>query len=254
MEPLTFHHQDRQVAKKGFILASTKQKAFISKDILKLKFLTCSSFLIMAAFLSFYPMPVSAQEEDARFLAVDIKGKAMVYRDQMDETTRFRTGQTCDDGDKIATGPKSDVVLRLKNRAYIYISSNTKVIVSKLRTGDKGLQVRLNLIKGRILCQLDKALKPPFEITAGKLLARAHSILFEASRKKDNLQIVCFEGVIVASSGGHVDMVKSQQLVKFETGRFRYRVASLRADQETHLQEWKDRLKDIQEKKPTARH
>jgi hypothetical protein len=208
---------------------------------------------VISAILFFCPPSSRAQEEDTRFLAMDVKGKVMIYRNQQDETGRFHTGQKCDDGDSIQTSSKSEVVLQMKNRGYVYLAPNTKVHISKLRRGDKGLQVRINLVKGRMLCQFEKAPTLPFEMPAGKLLCRAHSNLFEFIRKKEAVQVVCFDGSIVASAGGKVVMVKSGQLVKFDNGRFRYRIASLRSDVEGHLQAWKDRLKELQPKKPVKK-
>jgi ferric-dicitrate binding protein FerR (iron transport regulator) len=208
------------------------------------------ALVVISAILFFCPPYSRAQEDDTRFQAVDVKGKVLIYRDQQDETGHLRTGQKCDDGDSIQTSSKSDAVLQLKNRGYVYLAPNTKVHISKLRRGDKGLQIRINLAKGRMLCQFEKALTPPFEMPAGKLLCRAHSNLFEFIRKKEMVQAVCFEGSIVASAGGKVVMVKSGQLVKFDNGRFRYRISSLRSDVEGHLQAWKDRLKELQPKKP----
>jgi ferric-dicitrate binding protein FerR (iron transport regulator) len=211
------------------------------------------ALFVISAFQFFCASPALAQEDDTRFLAVEVKGKVMIYRNQQDETGRFRTGQKCDDGDSIQTSSKSEVVLQLKNHGYVYLAPNTKVHISKLRRGDKGLQIRINLVKGRMLCQFEKAQTPPFEMSAGKLLCRAHGNLFEFIRKKEVVQVICFEGSIVASARGRVEMIKGQQLVKFDNGKFRYRIASLRSDVEGHLQAWKDRLKELQQNKPAKK-
>ena len=220
----------------------------------KLKLMSYSVLLALTTFPLLSPSPAAAQDEDLRFQAVEVKGKVMVYRDQQDETSRLRNGQKCDDGDSLLTASKSDVVLYLKNRGYVYLAPNTKVHFSKLRHGDKGLQMRVNLVKGRMLCQLDKALTSPFEMSAGQLLCRAHGTLFEFIRKKEVVQAVCYEGSVVAIARNRTEMVKSGQLVKFDNGRFRYRIASLRSDVEGHLQAWKDRLKETQPEKPAKKH
>jgi hypothetical protein len=222
----------------------------MKRFFIKLMFRVFSAFIIFPTVLFICASSSFAQEDETRFQAVDVQGKVMIYRDQMDETGRLHTGKFCDDGDKIMTDSKSRVLLRLKNRAYVYIAPRTKVVISKLRRGEKGQQIRLNLVRGRIMCQTDKALSPPLEMSAGKLLCRARGKLFEFKRKKETVQVVCFQGSVVTSARGKVNLVKESQLVKFEDGWFRYRISSLRAEEKGHLQDWNDRQDSIQQKKP----
>ena len=189
-----------------------------------------------------------AQEEDLRFQVVDLKGKAFVYRDEDDVTARLHKNQKVDDGDKIFTDPKSEIVLRLKGRAYLRLASNSKIVFSKLRWNDaRGVQLRINLVKGRMLMQLDRVQKPGYEITAGKMLYRVHGTLFDASRKKEVIYLTSYEGVMVANFPNQTVMVKAGQVMKIENGRFRYK-HYLKTEDEARLEEWKKRLSEIREK------
>ena len=189
-----------------------------------------------------------AQDEDLRFQVVALTGKAFVYRDEDDVTSRLHKGQKVDDGDKIFTDPKSEIVLRLKGRAYLRLASNSKIVFSKLRWNDaRGVQLRINLVKGRMLMQLDRVQKPGYEITAGKMLYRVHGTLFDASRKKEVIYLTSYEGVMVANFPNQTVMVKAGQVMKIENGRFRYK-HYLKTEDEARLEEWKKRLSEIREK------
>jgi hypothetical protein len=210
--------------------------------------------LSVAAFFLMTAVPLGAQEEDLRFQAVEMRGKASIYRDEDDATSRFHKSQKADDGDQVSTGPDSEAVLYLKNRCYLYLSPNTKITISRLRLGDKGVQVHLNLARGRVLGQIGP--KPPasFEVTAGSLLCRVHGTLFEMIRKKDEVQATSFEGAVVLNSHGHVELAKSRQVVKFDGGRFRFRISHLPMEQEGHLEEWQNLLSDIHAQKSKSGH
>ena len=212
------------------------------------------SWAFFATFLFLITVhPLRAQEEDLRFQALELQGKVSIYRDEDDATSRFHKSQKADDGDQISTGPDSEAVLYLKNRCYLYLSPNTKITISRLRLGDKGVQVHLNLAWGRILGQIGP--KPPasFEVTAGSLLCRVHGTLFEITRKKDEVQATSFEGAVVLNSHGHVELAKSRQVVKFDGGRFRFRISHLPMEQEGHLEEWQNLLSDIHAQKSKPR-
>src|SRR6185369_17768040 len=83
-----------------------------------------------------------SEDEDARFQVMDSKGKVKVYRDETESTTRLHQGQYVDDGDKIVTGPKSEVYLRLGGQGVVFLGPNTKLNITRLHWFDsKGLQV-----------------------------------------------------------------------------------------------------------------
>ena len=215
----------------------------------KMKFFLIPSFLFLFLGLAL-PRTTQAQEEDLRYQVVKVQGKPMVYRDENDETTRLRKGQTVDDGDRITTDSQSEVVLRLKGRAYVEIPPNSKLHITRLRIGDnKRLQSRINLISGRVLTQIDPGPPVSFEVTAGKLLCRAHGTLFDVTRKKEEVKLTAFEGSVVATSQGVVEMAKARQIMKYDHGRFRYK-HYLKTEDEGRLEEWKGLLAEIREKPP----
>ncbi|HJT24985.1 MAG TPA: hypothetical protein VJ873_10435, partial [bacterium] len=100
---------------------------------------------------------MSWSQEDVAFRAVRVKGNVTAYHNENDETARLYTNQTVDDGDKVTTASDSEVVLRIKEKTYLYLAPRTKVIIRKLRQGDKGLECEVNLVTGRMLCQLEEA-------------------------------------------------------------------------------------------------
>ena len=223
------------------------------KPLLKIKFIPIPIFLFLVLNL-ISPLTVQAQEEDLHYQVVGVRGKPMVYRDENDETTRLRKGQTVDDGDRITTDSHSEVVLRLKGRAYVQIPPGSKIKITRLRVGDnKRLQSRINLISGRVLTQIDPGPPVSFEVTIGKFLCRAHGTLFDVSRKKEEVKVTAFEGSVVATSQGVVEMAKARQIMKYDHGRFRYK-HYLKTEDEGRLEDWKGLLAEIREKRSQAGH
>lgn len=204
--------------------------------------------LILLAVLSGSPA-LAAEDEDLHYQVVDVKGKATVYRDETDETSRLHKGQSVDDGDKITTDSQSKVVLRLKTRAYVFIAPHTQVKITRLNSGDgRRLQSRFNLISGRILTQISPGPPASFEVSMGKLLCRAHGTVFDVARKKEEVKITAFEGgSVVATAHGAVEMAKPRQILKYDNARFRYK-HYLKTEDEGRLEDWKDILADIRAK------
>ncbi len=209
-----------------------------------------SKFLVLFSLLALFPGTVLAQEDDLYFQALDVQGKVNAYHDQMDGTTRLHKKQVVDDGDWVTTGPKSQAVLRLKDRAYLYLAPNTKVVISHLGWGEKGPVCRLKLLQGRVLCEMDEVPTWPFEIAAGNIQCAAHGVLFEISLKKNDVKIISFDGAVVAVSKGRTQIAKTFQLLKYESGKFRYKNHHLKIEDENHAQQWKDDLEKILEKVP----
>jgi ferric-dicitrate binding protein FerR (iron transport regulator) len=176
------------------------------------------------------------------------------YHDENDETSRLYQSQTVDDGDKVITGPDSDAVLRLKGKAYLYLAPRTKIRISRLRVGDKGLQCEINLVTGRMLCQLDPGPAWSFGVSAGSVLCHAHGTLFEFSRKEDAFKIVTYEGAVVADFHGQTRMAKANEVIQLDHGKFRYRNHHLKMEEQGHLQAWQDLYSKLEEKAPTPGH
>ncbi len=173
------------------------------------------------------------------------------------KTTRlpgFTKARRSIDGDKVVTGPDSDAVLRLKGRAYVYLAPRTKIRVTRLRAGDKGLQCEINLVTGRIFCQLDQTPTWSFGVSAGSVLCRAHGTLFEFSRQEEALKIVSYEGSVVANFHGQTKMAKANEVIQLDHGKFRYRNHHLKLDEQGHLRAWQDLLSKLEEKTPTPGH
>lgn len=209
-------------------------------------------FFILLTFMTIplllFPKVLSAQEEEAHFEAVDMKGEVTIYRDETNETSRFHLRQFTDEGDRITTGPHSDAVLEFKGGNYIYLSPNTKLRITRFHTNDGRLQCQVNLVSGRLTAQLSGTSAFSFEVSTNNLLCRAHGTLFEVFRKKETVYLTSFEGAVVATvPHGRVQMAKSSQVVKFEDGKFCFR-HYLRSEQENRLKDWKDRLQGIIDK------
>jgi hypothetical protein len=195
-----------------------------------------------------FPNVLLAQEDEVHFKAVDMKGEVTIYRDETNETSRFHLNQFTEEGDRITTGPHSDAVLKFKGNAYIYLSPNTKVRITRFHSNDGHLQCQINLMSGRLTAQLDQAPGFSLEVSTKNLLCRAHGTLFEVFRKMETVYLTSFEGaVVVTDPHGKAQMAKSGQVVKYEDGRFRFR-HYLRAEQETRLKDWKDRLQGMLDK------
>lgn len=201
-----------------------------------------------------FPKLLSAQEEEASLRALDIRGEVTIYRDETGETSRFHATQSAEEGDRLSTGPQSDVVLRLKDRGYVYLSPNTKVRLTRLHMGEKGLQCQVNLLSGRLTAQFDPTPTWDFEVSTDNLRCRAHGTLLEVFRQKQTVYLTCFDGAVVATNTkGQVQMAKSKQVVKFEAGKFRYR-HYLRGEQEERLGQWQERLQAVLSKQNPPQH
>ncbi|SRR5579871_2029154 len=188
---------------------------------------------------------ISRSQEDLTFRAVKVKGNVTAYHNENDETARLYTNQTVDDGDKITTASDSEVVLRLKQKTYLYLAPRTKIIIHKLRQGDKGLECQVNLVTGRMLGQLEDLPQSAFEVTAGNLLFREHGTLFEISRNVDELTAVSYTGAMVVNFHGKTKMAKDNEVLKLDHGKFRNKTHHLTADQQGHLQAWQALLAEI---------
>lgn len=186
--------------------------------------------------------PLWAQEDDLRFQVVDVRGKVMAYGDRLDATYRLKKGHQVDEGDKLTAGPKAEVVLRLKGKAYVHLSAKARIRISRLDSVDSKVRCQINLLSGRILVQLDGPSSGQFLVSAGDVLCRAHGTLFEVTRHQDDLAIVSFEGAVVANTKGRPQMAKAGQMLKFERDRFRYKRHNLVEGEEAQRQEWKDHL------------
>jgi ferric-dicitrate binding protein FerR (iron transport regulator) len=204
--------------------------------------------------LGLVPGASRGQEEEHRFRAVEAKGMVTAYHDENDETSRLYQSQTVDDGDKVTTGPDSDAVLRLEGKAYLYLAPRTKIRITRLRVGDKGLQCEINLVTGRMFCQLDPIPTWPFTVSAGSVLCRAHGTLFEFLRKEEAFKIVAYEGAVVADFHGQTKMAKANEVIQLDHGKFRYRNHHLKMDEQGDLQAWQDLLSKLEEKTPLPSH
>jgi len=193
----------------------------------------------------FLGLAAVTEEDDSRFKVLFASGSVMAYHDERDETTKLRTAERVDDGDNISTGSKSEVLLRLPGKAYVYLGPHTKIHISRLRLGDKGLQVRLNLLAGDLWCQLDHAPKNMvFETSMQNLICRCHGTLFEAIRQKDAVRINAFEGSVVTVSHAQVKMAKAGEVTQYILNKFRYK-HRLKNSDENRLEQWKSHLADI---------
>jgi ferric-dicitrate binding protein FerR (iron transport regulator) len=186
-----------------------------------------------------------AQDDDSRFKTLFVTGSANAYHDERDETSKLRAAESVDDGDNVSTGAKSEVLLKLPGKAYVYLGPHTKIHISRLRSGDKGLQVRLNLLSGDLWCQLDQEPKNMvFEVSMQNLICRCHGTLFEAIRQKNALRINAFEGSVVTTSHGQVKMAKAGEVTQYVQNKFRYK-HRLKAVDEARLEKWKTYLGEI---------
>jgi ferric-dicitrate binding protein FerR (iron transport regulator) len=212
------------------------------------------SLLPVGAFLlvlGLMPGSSRGQEEELRFRAVEAKGMVTSYHDENDETSRLYQSQTVDDGDKVTTGPDSDAILRLEGKAYLYLAPRTKIRFTRLRMGDKGLQCEINLVTGRMLCQLDQTPTWAFVVSAGGVMCRAHGTLFEFLRKEEALKIVSYEGAVVADFHGQTKMAQANEVIQLDHGKFRYRNHHLKMDEQGDLQDWQDLYSKREGKAPT---
>jgi len=196
------------------------------------------------------------QEEDIRFKALDVRGHVTSYRDETDETTRLHKDQTDDDGDQVTTEDKSEVVFRLRGKAYVHLAPNTRVLISRLRAAEpKGIECRLTLVYGRLIVQLDKTPTTPFEVIAGTVHSRVHGTLLEVIRNKtkDTVRVLCHEGNVVTNSKGHVEMAKKGQVVEFAKGGFKSKYYFSMED-EADMEEWQQYLHEVRTHRTNQPH
>lgn len=183
--------------------------------------------------------PASAQEDDLAFRALKVKGNVMAYHNENDETSRLYTSQSVGDGDKVILGRDCEAVLRMKGKAYLYLAPRTKVNFQRIRQGDKGWQCRVNLVTGRMVCQLDQPTGGSFEVSAGSVLFREHGTLFQVSRREEELTAVSFQGAIVVEFHGKAKIAKDNEVLKLDHGKFRNLTHHLTGDEQGDLEAWR---------------
>jgi hypothetical protein len=199
------------------------------KPFLKPRFAIAAALLAQG--LSLASRPVSAQEQELRLRVVEVKGMVSAYHDENDETARLYQSQSVDDGDKVTTGPQSEAVLRLSGKAYLYLAPHTKIHITRLRLGDKGLSFQVNLVTGRMLCQFDQVV-----------------------RRNDELSVVSYEGGTVVNYPGKTRIAKANETIKLDHGKFRYLDHHLKSEEQGHLQAWQELLSKTQGKGPAPGH
>jgi ferric-dicitrate binding protein FerR (iron transport regulator) len=210
------------------------------------------SFVLLIFIIFSRPASLHSQEEDPRFRAVQVQGYVAVLRDETEETKRLHEKEKVDDGDTVTTGPKSTVVLRLADRLYVRLGPNSKLHISRLRSGEGGPVCRLNLVTGSMLCQADKIPTWALEASMGPLIARCHGTLFDISRKKDDVLVTSFEGSVVVTAQGRSRIAKKGEVLNFRKGKFRY-TNQLKSADRARLGEWKTRLSTITKKSPVRK-
>lgn len=196
-------------------------------------------------FFAFSIAHISWSQEDILFHAVRVKGNIMAYHDENDETARLYTNQTVDDGDRVTAAADSEVVLRLDQKVYVYLAPHTRIHIIRLRQGDKGMECKINLVTGRMLCQLEQNLDPPFTVSAGGVYCHEHGSLFEVIRKQDDLTVVSFQGAVVADFHGTTKMAKTEEVLTLSHGKFRNKTHHLSAEEKAHLKAWEDLISEI---------
>ncbi len=176
---------------------------------------------------------------------LDCVGNVTVLRDQTEETTRLRADLHVDDGDRIVTGPKSEAVLRLKNRVYLHLAENTRLSISRLRYFEgRGLTFRVTLLSGKLVAQMDQKPDYPFEIYAGDVVCQAHGTLVEVVKQGDQVKVYSHQGAFVTSSKGRTEIAKKGQVVVYTGGIFKDKY-SISTEDEADLTEWREHLHDI---------
>lgn len=193
------------------------------------------------------------EEDDSRLTVCWVSGPVTAYHDERDETVRLRIAEKVDDGDNVLTGAKGEALLRLPGKAYVFLGPRTKIHVSRLRSSDKNLQVRLNLLTGDLWCQLDQAPQAMvFEVSMQSLICRCHGTLFEAIRQKNAVRLNAFNGPVVTVSHGQVKIAKTGEVTQYTQDKFRYKHRLKNADND-RLNQWKAHLAEILAKTPVKK-
>jgi len=187
----------------------------------------------------------ATEEDDSRLTVCWVSGPVTAYHDERDETARLRIAEHVDDGDNILTGSKGEALFRLPGKAYVFLGPHTKIHISRLRTGDKYLQVRLNLLNGDLWCQLDQSPQNMiFEVSMQSLIFRCHGTLFETIRQKDAVRLNAFNGPVVTVSHGEVKIAKTGEVTQYIQDKFSYK-HRLKDSDHDRLDHWKAHLVDI---------
>jgi hypothetical protein len=186
-----------------------------------------------------------ADDSDPRLKVVDCVGQTSLFREDTEETSRLHIDQWVDDGERITTGPKSEVVLRLKNRAYLHLGEKSRLSISRLRFDEtRGLLFRVTLLSGRLVAQLDQSPRYPFEIYVGDMLCQARGTLVEVVSQGKEVRVFSHQGSFVTSAKGRTDLVKKGQVISYEGGVYKDKYAFPTQDV-VDLSEWREHLNNI---------
>jgi len=208
--------------------------------------------ILLLTFLFLGPLPLRADDDDLRFEVLDVVGRVTTFGDKIATKYRLKRGHKVDEGDRLTTGPKGEVVLALKGKAHLHLGPNTQVRISRLDIPEFKARCQVNLVTGRIFVKLDPKSSPQFSVSAGEVLCRAHGTLFEVSRRKDLLWVASHEGSVTANVKTRPWIANGGQVLKFEKGRFRYKRHNLELGEKERLSEFKDHLEGLKSPKKKA--
>jgi len=211
-----------------------------------------TSLILLSTLLFLGPSPLRADDDDLRFEVLDVTGRVTTYGDKIATKYRLKRGHKVDEGDRLTTGPKGEVVLSLKGKAHLHLGPNTQVRISRLDIPEFKARCQINLVTGRLFVKLDPKSSPQFLISAGEVLCRAHGTLFEVSRRKDLLWVASHEGSVTANVKTRPWIANEGQVLKFEKGRFRYKRHNLEMGEKERLSEFRGHLEQIRSPRKKA--
>ncbi len=163
--------------------------------------------------------------EPAKVKVVHSRGDTQVFRRAHQQAKRLKKGDVLGLGDRIRTGPDSNITLEFADSSILVLQAQTEVVLDTLKISAGGIMVetRVRLKQGRGEAAVPSAREPPpnFEIITPESVTSVRGTKFrvEANSERHISLSEVIEGVVEVAAAGNSRMVNAGYGVVAEAGK-----------------------------------
>jgi hypothetical protein len=165
------------------------------------------------------------KHEPAKVKVVHSRGHAEVFRKSKQQAKRLNKGDILGLGDRIRTGPDSNVTLEFADSSTLVVQEQSEVVLDTLAVSANGIivETRVRLNRGRGEAEVPSQRKPPpsFEIITPESVTSVRGTRFrvEADRERHITFSEVIEGRVEVSASGVSRVVTAGYGVVAEAGK-----------------------------------
>ncbi len=166
------------------------------------------------------------EEIVSNYFVVDVEGagNVKVLKENQSQWQQAIVGTRLEEGDRIAVGDDTEVVLSLKSHTLVHLDEDTEMGISQLEENQsEGFLSRLKLMTGSILSDVKKNLsesRSSFEVEAGGVICGVRGTVFEVANNGGQVQTSTDEGVVEVKTSQGSQEVRAGQTSLASGGRF----------------------------------